>query len=115
MINCALGLKTSAQTTMSERIQTPRYICWIIPSTHKTEKLIFGVKSLENNYFYYGGRQGCDRIMVPNMFKFFIPETYKYVLSYGKKDFADEIKAMGLKIGKLYWIMWVSKSNILSP
>lgn len=45
------------------------------------------------------------RIMVPKGIHVPIPGTY--VILHGKRNFADVIKAMDLKIGRLFWIIWV--------
>lgn len=36
-----------------------------------------------------------------------MPGTYKFVVLHGKRDFANVIKVMDLKIGRFPWMSWV--------
>lgn len=56
-----------------------------------------------------------DRIMpLPKVIDL-IPRNCEYVVLHGINEFSLEIKLMDLKIGRLWWIIWVGPSNNMSP
>lgn len=47
----------------------------------------------------------------PQDINMLIPRTYEYILSHGKRNFADKIK-LDLELGRLSWITWVGPNVI---